>query len=208
MRRLDTPDGGMPIGINIASPYDTYSGIFLAISNNEDGDRLDVWQFFNITSWMAIEPTEGTINPDQAQELVFTLNTTDLIMAETYAGRLLLTHNAEDGGMEIPITLRVESQDIEEHENAILPLEFGLHPSYPNPFNSTTTIAYSLPIKASVKLQLFDLDGRMIRTLEEGNIKAGEHRSILNASKLPSGLYLLRMETAKYSATQKVILIR
>jgi serine protease AprX len=78
----------------------------------------------------------------------------------------------------------------------------------PNPFNSTTTITYGLDKSAPTRLALYDLSGRQVRTLVEGNEPAGVHRTILSAANLPSGLYFVRLEASNQVFTQKVMLIR
>ncbi len=77
-----------------------------------------------------------------------------------------------------------------------------------NPFNLTTAISYSLPVTSSVSLQLYDITGRNIQTLYKGKKEAGIHRTMLNTSDLPSGLYFIRLEAGADVVTQKVMLIR
>ncbi len=89
-----------------------------------------------------------------------------------------------------------------------VPKEFFLSSVYPNPFNSTTRITFGLPVASQVSIKLFDQTGCEIKTLVKGNARAGVHTSILNATDLPSGLYLIHLKTAEYVFTRKVILIR
>ncbi len=86
--------------------------------------------------------------------------------------------------------------------------EFMLFNPHPNPFNSTTTVTYTLPAAAQVSLKLYDLSGREILTLIEGIRQVGVHTTMLNGTNLPSGLYLLRLESAEQTFTQKVMLIK
>jgi len=88
------------------------------------------------------------------------------------------------------------------------PCVFILYPAYPNPFNSTTTIRYGLPYPSNVLLQVYNITGRQITTLYEGNKQAGIHTTNLIANVLPSGLYFLQMEASGEQFTQKVILVR
>jgi len=92
--------------------------------------------------------------------------------------------------------------------NETLPVSFTLSPAYPNPFNSTTTITYSLPLPTDVSLAVYDPLGRRITTLFDGYRQAGFHSLNLNANDLSSGLYFLRLEGSGLMATRKVILIR
>ena len=91
---------------------------------------------------------------------------------------------------------------------SVIPVEFGIHTAYPNPFNSTTKITYGLPVASEVSLNLYNLSGRKIRTLFNDPLKAGVHSITLNASDLPSGLYIARMQAQDFSDIKKLILVR
>ncbi len=80
--------------------------------------------------------------------------------------------------------------------------------SYPNPFNSTTTISYNIPSATNVSLELFNLLGQRVMTLFEGQRQAGVHNVILTADDLPSGLYFVRLSNIHQSSTQKVMLVK
>ena len=88
------------------------------------------------------------------------------------------------------------------------PSAFILHPAYPNPFNSTTTITYGLPVASSISLILYDLSGRLIQILVDEEKQAGVQTTILNAAELPSGLYFVRLSASGHVFTRKVMLVR
>ncbi|MBL0061654.1 MAG: T9SS type A sorting domain-containing protein [bacterium] len=89
-----------------------------------------------------------------------------------------------------------------------LPLEFALNPAYPNPFNPTTSISYSLPEAAQVLLQVFDVNGREVATLVNGTMNAGTHSVTFDAANLSSGIYFTRMNAGSFSASQKLVLMK
>ncbi|MCF7811703.1 carboxypeptidase regulatory-like domain-containing protein, partial [bacterium] len=74
---------------------------------------------------------------------------------------------------------------------ADLPVEFGIVSAYPNPFNSTTMITYSLPEAALVSLKLYDISGREVASIVNEYRKAGLHETIICGENLSSGLYFL-----------------
>jgi len=86
--------------------------------------------------------------------------------------------------------------------------DFSLSSVFPNPFNSSTTITYGLPVASSVSLQLYDLAGWKVMTIIEGNRQAGIHRTMLSAAELPSGIYFVRLMASDQMLTQKVLLIK
>ncbi len=89
-----------------------------------------------------------------------------------------------------------------------IPSDYQIENVYPNPFNSTTEITYGLPVESSFSLKLCDISGREVRRLFEGSKPAGFHTLILSASDLPSGLYLVELESTRRFVTRKVMLIR
>ncbi len=97
---------------------------------------------------------------------------------------------------------------VELSASATVPDEFGINSVYPNPFNSSTTIRYGLGKPAPTRLALYDLSGREVRTLYEGNRQAGFHSVNLNANDLSSGVYFVRLEASGQTISRKVLLIR
>ncbi len=89
-----------------------------------------------------------------------------------------------------------------------LPLQFSLHPNYPNPFNSSTTISYELPHAANVEIKLFDLTGREVSTLVQQWQGAGRYRLPFAGRNLSSGTYFVRMQAGEFEKTQKIVLLR
>ena len=83
--------------------------------------------------------------------------------------------------------------------------DFRLLPAYPNPFNSTTTIRYSLPYPSQVSLQVFDISGRKVNTLFEGLQQIGWHSTVLNAGKLPSGVIFIKLQTSDRTEIGSII---
>ena len=88
------------------------------------------------------------------------------------------------------------------------PLSFRLLPPRPNPFNSTTSIRYSLDRDAFITLKLYDLAGREVAGLVNERQAAGNHQTIWNAVAFPSGVYICRMEAADYVRSIKITLMK
>jgi hypothetical protein len=88
------------------------------------------------------------------------------------------------------------------------PSAFELKGVMPNPFNPITTISFTMPQTARVKLAVFDVQGRLIETLIDGTREAGEHQVSFNGSNLASGVYLYRLEAGSYNAVGKMVLMK
>ena len=98
--------------------------------------------------------------------------------------------------------------DILSTEDDLVATEFALEANYPNPFNPTTTIEYSIGLSGVTKLMVYDILGReMVRLVDEFR-PIGTHKVIWNASSMPSGVYFYRLETSSFTRTQKMILMK
>jgi plastocyanin len=80
--------------------------------------------------------------------------------------------------------------------------------NYPEPFNPSTTIRFSLPSDGAVNLDVFNVAGARVATLINGVQTAGEHQVTFNASSLPSGLYLYSLNFAGQTLTNKMMLVK
>lgn len=74
-----------------------------------------------------------------------------------------------------------------------LPSTFQVHGNYPNPFNPTTTISYSLPQAMQVRIEIFNLLGQRVTTLVDGTQKAGLQNVTWDAGRVASGTYFYRI---------------
>ncbi len=93
-------------------------------------------------------------------------------------------------------------------EQVDTPARFDLQQNYPNPFNPQTRITYHIPKTAHVKLEIFDLRGRLLQTLVDKELPAGEHTAEWHSGSQASGAYLYRLSTGEQSIVRKMLLIR
>jgi hypothetical protein len=90
-----------------------------------------------------------------------------------------------------------------------LPLEFTLYNNYPNPFNPSTTLAFDLPESSVVTLTVYDMLGRRVASLKNGeSMTAGSHQVTWDASMMGSGMYIVRISNGTNTRTQKVMLVK
>ncbi|UCG53503.1 MAG: T9SS type A sorting domain-containing protein [Candidatus Latescibacterota bacterium] len=93
------------------------------------------------------------------------------------------------------------------------PAVTALHPSYPNPFNPSTTIPFNLVSPERVTLRIYDAQGALVRTLKNEDFPAGLHRVIWdarddNSQDVATGVYFVRFNAGNVETTRKVVLIR
>lgn len=88
------------------------------------------------------------------------------------------------------------------------PNNFTLEQNYPNPFNPSTQIKYTVPEAGFVSLKVYNILGREIAEPVNGIVQAGEHRFTFNASALPSGIYLYRLEASNHLLVKKMMVVK
>ncbi len=99
------------------------------------------------------------------------------------------------------------STDIRK-ENGLLAKNYALNQNFPNPFNPSTTISYSIPSTGMVTLKVYDVLGREVSTLVNQVQANGNYRVSFNASSLPSGIYFYSLNSNNFSQVKKMILIK
>ena len=108
---------------------------------------------------------------------------------------------------------------IANNEKNATPETYSMYPSYPNPFNPTTTLKYDIPENSHIKLTVFDLSGRVVTELMNQSIMAGTHHSIWNGKdkngrSVSSGVYLIQMKAIStngkkhFTNSQKIVLLK
>ena len=126
-------------------------------------------------------------------------------------------------GTPIPAGLLLTADGFENVENVIiadrngnemettiieLPTEFGLSQNYPNPFNPTTTISYQLPVSSEIRLQIYNLQGRLVETLVSEMQDAGFYSLEWNGSDVASGVYFYRLVADGFVSSHKMVLMK
>lgn len=85
---------------------------------------------------------------------------------------------------------------------------FALAQNYPNPFNPTTVISFLLPVSSHVTLNVFDVNGREMATLVDGNLAAGNHAVTFAPRDLAAGLYFYKITAGKFSRIRKAVFVK
>ena len=88
------------------------------------------------------------------------------------------------------------------------PRTFALHQNFPNPFNPSTVISFDLPAAHEVRLAVFDMLGRQVSVLLQERRAAGRHDVTFNATGLPSGTYLVRLQADGFTGTRSMVLVK
>lgn len=95
-----------------------------------------------------------------------------------------------------------------EQEGSGVPATYTLDQNFPNPFNPSTTIRFSIPASGNVTLKVYNLLGMEVATLVNGELSAGTHRVTFDAANLPSGVYFYRIDAGSFSDVRKMALLK
>jgi hypothetical protein len=98
--------------------------------------------------------------------------------------------------------------DVEEKGENNLPDSYNLYQNFPNPFNPMTTIRYSILSPDLVRIKVYDILGREVKTLVNELKQAGNYEVQFDASGLASGIYLYRIESGSFIQTRKMIVLK
>ncbi|MBX7042893.1 MAG: T9SS type A sorting domain-containing protein [Ignavibacteria bacterium] len=89
------------------------------------------------------------------------------------------------------------------------PEQFKLHQNYPNPFNPSTVLSFDLPYSSDVTLSVYDLSGRLVRTLINNELRQPDYYKVsFDGSSVSSGVYFYRLQTSKEVQTGKMTLVK
>ncbi|UCE20323.1 MAG: T9SS type A sorting domain-containing protein, partial [Gemmatimonadota bacterium] len=136
-----------------------------------------------------------------------------------------LTGDVSEVGIEVvePVVFTVDEAIVFGHGSMfvvksedLVPAEYGLAQNYPNPFNPVTSIAYSLPQAAKVKVFVYNTLGQVVAELVDGDQEAGHHVVKWDAGELASGVYFYRIEAngtsrenrGDFTATRRMVLMK
>ena len=104
--------------------------------------------------------------------------------------------------------LKDASTGINDHLINTLPKSFDLSQNFPNPFNPSTTISFTLPERTNVTLSIYNQLGEKVAVLLNGEKEAGIYSMVWNASKFVSGVYFYELKTEKFTSVKKLILMK
>lgn len=138
-----------------------------------------------------------TLQPGETVQLTVEYDPQD---DRVHSGTIRISHNAKNQSSPIAIILAGES--LLEEEIA------RLEQNYPNPFNPETTIPFVLPDQANVRLDVYSIDGRLVKTLQNGTLPSGRYEEPYNLSELASGMYLYRLIVDNFADTKKFLIVK
>ncbi|MFA8341629.1 MAG: T9SS type A sorting domain-containing protein [Rhodothermaceae bacterium] len=139
-----------------------------------------------------------------------------LNVAEGFTGKAYLTVTVTDtDGQKVTFTINLNLMhvtDVINFEN--IPTQYSLNQNYPNPFNPATVISFGVPEESKVVIEIFNILGEKIETIKNETLTSGNYKVKWNASNLPSGIYLYRINAVSvvtgnmFIETKKMLFVK
>ena len=133
--------------------------------------------------------------------------TTDTLAADQSAVYRIIA-NYRNGVSQPSDSVRIAVDLSGKEINSLLPREFAMEQNYPNPFNPNTNIRLAIPAASEGNLRIYDVNGRLVQTLVEGQFAAGYHVYQWEAENFATGVYFYRFTSDKFTCTKKMLLIK
>jgi hypothetical protein len=196
--------------INIVAPNHGSASEPLHIGNPGEGQL-----YFSITpvtiqpssNWLAVSPRFGVLDPGAQMEVMITVaaDTADVGVFDFIGALTVRVNSCPDSVFHVDVTATIVNAADDERPE--LPRELSLA-AFPNPFNPATKIEFTLPVSGLVSLWVYDLQGRAVRQLVEGQLAAGVHRINLDGTALSTGVYFAQLQTSTGTIVSKLLLLK
>jgi hypothetical protein len=191
--------GNAPLPVELVSFTTAYknSAVMLNWQTKTEVNNygFNVERRINEGDWNSIAFIEGHGNSNSPKEYSY-------IDKDIFAGgskfQYRLKQLDNDGSFEYSEVAEVE----------VVPTQYELSQNYPNPFNPSTTIRFSLPKQTQLKINIYNMIGEQVATIAEGMYESGYHKVTFNASNLPSGTYIYRLQSNEFVQVKKMILLK
>ena len=173
------------------------------VINGDTGNRLDVtdqldWE---LDQWQVLEVGLDRLDSDAPIE---SLRFIGSLRGTFYLDDIYLVAARSSGGI---------TAVQEEGDQSGVPRKFALDPNYPNPFNSSTTIRYRIEEPGRVRLEIFDVQGKKVKTLADGHAGLGVYQvewdgADASGKPVATGVYLVRLQKGTVSLFHKMLLLK
>jgi len=190
-----------------------------------DGGSLDDSKPYVTNTGMTYTTNEGSYPPGRLDYIVFSGSVMKAVnkyvlnsqkLTESQLSESGLTKNDNQVSDHLPVVVDFDLSPITDvKKKDETPKKFGLMQNYPNPFNPSTTIKFDIPnvgtsrdLSPTVKLIVYDMLGREVKTLLNKSLQPGNYEVEFNGNELPNGIYFYKLTTDGFSQTRKMLLLK
>jgi hypothetical protein len=181
----------------------------------EDVEFVNMETDYGWAQEIAIPLADLNISPEAAAEFGFDVQLNESDVENTRETASKWWSNSDNSWMDASLfgtavlsEASVGGSGIADQRSAARPRSLSLSQNYPNPFNPTTRIDYSVPARGKVRLEVFNLQGRLVSTLVDEVKSPGQYTADLDGGGLKSGIYVCRIEMGSKIHTKKMTLIK
>ena len=196
-------------GLAITGIFDPVQWTMVGMVDSGEERQVRMWHLDSRTDWLTLEqPDSGILEVEEESEITLTFDLTNYGNNLLFGASIVFDTDGIEPVVEIPLTLIVGEPDAVPSDESSPPKEFAVSQPYPNPFNAVTSISIDLASSDRLITALYDLSGRKIMTISDGEFKAGRHKFSIEANDLPSGVYIVNIEATQQRIARKVVLVR
>ena len=164
----------------------------------------------SLVPWLSYDPLAGVVAPGGSVDVQLTLDAAGLSLGDYLADLTFYSNAVNMPELVMPVTLTV-ADDTTPVEDT--PAAFRFDGAAPNPFNPATTLRFALPVGGHTQLKLFDVQGRLVRTVIDGHLAAGSHEARWDGRdqhgrRVASGTYYARLVTADNTSVKALVMVK
>jgi hypothetical protein len=165
------------------------------------------FSIYQPVEWLSVTPAGGDVVAGATVSVEVEYDTAGMLHGDYYADIVITSNGGDD--VVIQVTLRVASAGADDR----VPQKAVVYGNYPNPFHPSTRIAFSIPKATRIRLLVYTVDGRLVRTLVDGTYGPGRHAipwdgKGASGEELPDGVYFYRLVAGATELTGKMVLVQ
>lgn len=194
-------------------PTDPGISVLFVLHQNGFDDIVEGYEIAPFSWWLNIDPMSDVLEPNENVDLDITIDLSgeDIVPGSTYETSIFVENNTPDTP-EIPVVIDVSGSNTDN------PPELQTHSladNFPNPFNSSTSIAYTIPRNSNVNISIFNIKGQKVRTLVNDRMQEkGNHKTVWNGkdrsnNPVSSGIYYYKLNiNGQTKAIKKCLMLK
>jgi len=193
--------------------HDAHNGVWIVWEDYRNGVWSDIYGTHLRPDGTHYEPWEvggnlicGAIHRQNRPQL-------SLLRSDGETGAVVVWEDKRATGIEELFNIYCQRLDddmvaVDEKENRPIPVQFAIEDVYPNPFNAQTIVTYVASREEFVKIELYDVTGRLVRQLSNKKVSAGRYSLPINAGNLAAGSYIVRLEAGAVTIEREITVVK
>ncbi|MDP8287644.1 MAG: T9SS type A sorting domain-containing protein, partial [Candidatus Electryonea clarkiae] len=206
----DTPEDGLIVtSADISGGWHPLTWNFVTLLDDGTNDFIRIWVVDRNKTFFDVLNPSGRVEGETQFDLEFMFHGTDLPIGE-YSCYVGFENNAcEDENNFVTVTMSVpDTIEYDDMSGLTQPIEWAFKGAYPNPFNPTVSVGFSLKHKVNVQARIFNIMGQEVAVLADNMIDAGHHSLTFDGTDMASGMYFLQFKAGPLHETRKIVLLK